>query len=47
MYGYCKKQIDILQETSKTHTPNDEYENFFTAHIEAAAECIITKPTAK
>ena len=28
-------------------TLNDEFENFVTTHIEAAAECIPTKPTAK
>ena len=35
-----------LQEISETHTPNDEYENFITTHMEAAAECILTKPRA-
>ena len=25
------------------HTPNDKYENFVDAHLEAAAECIPTK----
>ena len=28
-------------------TPNDEYENFVNAHIEAAAKCIPTKPRTK
>ena len=29
------------------HTPNDEYENFFNAHLEAAAECMPTKQRTK
>ena len=36
-----------LQEKTETHTPNDEYENFVNAHLEAAAECISTKQRAK
>ena len=32
---------------SKTHSANNEFENFVTAHIETAAECISTKPRAK
>ena len=32
---------------SETHTPNDEYENFVNAHLEAAAECIPMKQRAK
>ena len=32
---------------NKSDTPNDEYENFLTAHMEAAAECIPTKPRTK
>ena len=32
---------------SKTHPPNDEYENFVSAHFEAAAECILTKQRDK
>ena len=31
----------------QTHTPNDEYENFVHAHLEAAAECIPTKQRTK
>ena len=38
-----KKKFDALQEETETHTPNDEYENFVNAHIEAAAECTPTK----
>ena len=41
------QKFDTFQEISKTHTPNDEYENFVIAHMEAAAECIATKPNAK
>ena len=32
---------------TETHTPNDEYENFINAHLEAAAECIPNKQRAK
>ena len=36
-----------LQEISETPTPNDKYENFANADLEAsAAECIITKQRA-
>ena len=42
-----RNKFDTLQETSERHTPNDEYENFATTHIEAAAEWIQTKPSAK
>ena len=28
-------------------TPNDEYENFVHAHLEAAEKCIPTKPRTK
>ena len=38
-----RNTFDELQRT-ETHTPNDEYENFVNAHLEAAAECIPTKP---
>ena len=31
------------QEISETLNPNDEYENFVNARIEATAECIPTK----
>ena len=42
-----RNKFDIFQEISETHTLNDECENFVTAHIEATAEYIPTKPTAK
>ena len=35
-----RNKFDTLQDISETLTPNDEYENFVNAHIEAAAECI-------
>ena len=38
-----RNKFDVLQELSETHTPNDEYENFVNAQIEAATECIPTK----
>ena len=37
-------KYDTLQETSERHTLNDKHENFFTTFLEAAAECILTKP---
>ena len=42
-----RNKYDALQEISKTHTPNDEYENFVNAHLEAAVECKPTKQKAK
>ena len=36
-------KFKALQEISETLTPNDEYENFVNAHMEVAAECILTK----
>ena len=33
--------------TSERHTPNDKYENFVTAHLEAASECIPVKSKVK
>ena len=36
-----------LQEQTKTHTPNEEYENFVNAHQEAAVEFIPTKQGTK
>ena len=39
--------FDTLQKISETHTPNDKYENFITAHTGAAAECILIKPRAR
>ena len=42
-----RNKFDVLQEISETLNPNDEYENFVNAHLEAAAECIPTKQRAK
>ena len=40
-------KFDTLQDISERHTLNDKYENFVTAHMEAAADCIPTKPRSK
>ena len=42
-----RNKFGALQETFEKHIPNDKYENIVTAHLEATAECIPTKPTAK
>ena len=42
-----RNKFDGLQEKTKTYTPNDEYENFVKANLEAAIECILTKQRAK
>ena len=42
-----KNKFDTRQETSERHTPNDEYENFLTAHVETAFKCIQFKSKAK
>ena len=36
-------KFDALQEKTETRTPNDEYENFVNAHLEAAAKYIPIK----
>ena len=41
-----KKQIRCSSGDIR-NTPNDEYENFANAHLEIAAECILTKLRAK
>ena len=38
-----RNKFNALQEKTKTHIPNDEYENFVNAHLEVAAEYIPTK----
>ena len=40
-------KFDALQEKTDIHTPNDEYENFVNAHLEAAAKYIPTKLRTK
>ena len=41
-----RNRFETLQKTEK-RTPNDEYQNFVNAHLEAAANCIPTKPRTK
>ena len=41
-----RNRFETLQKTKKG-TPNDEYENFVKAHLEAAANRIPTKPRSK
>ena len=47
LFCNCEKKFDALLETSKSHAPNDKYENFITAHQEPAAECISSKTKFK
>ena len=47
LFGNCKKQDTLEDATSERHTPNDKYQKFVTAHLEAAAECISNKPITK
>ena len=42
-----RSKYDALQEKTEIHTPNNEYENFFKAYLEAAVECIPTKQRTK
>ena len=42
-----RNKFSALQEISETLTLNDEYEDFFNAHMEVVAECIPTKLRAK
>ena len=42
-----RNNFDVQQEKTETHTPNDEYENFVNADVEAAAEYIPTKQRTK
>ena len=42
-----RNRFDTLQEKTEKRTPNDGYENFVNAYLEAAAECIPTKPRTK
>ena len=36
--------METLQENTEKGTPNEEYEKFVNAHLEAAANCITTIP---
>ena len=42
-----RNRFEALQEKAEIGTPNDEYENFVEAHLEAAEKCIPTKPRTK
>ena len=42
-----RNRFETLQEKTEKGTPNDEYENFVNAHLEAAAKCIPAKPRTK
>ena len=42
-----RNRFETLQEKTEKVTPNDEYENFVEAHLEAASKCISTKPRTK
>ena len=42
-----RNRFETSQEKTEKGTPNDEYENFVEAHVEAASKCIPTKPRTK
>ena len=42
-----RNRFEALQEKTEIGTPNDEYENFVEALLEAAEKCIPTKPRTK
>ena len=42
-----RNRFETLQEKTNKGAPNDEYENFVNVHLEAAANCIPTKPRTK
>ena len=42
-----RNRFEKLQEKTEKGTPNDGYENFVEAHLEAASKCIPTKPRTK
>ena len=42
-----RNRFETLHGKTEKGTPNDEYENFAIAHLEAAAKCIPTKPRTK
>ena len=47
-YGLeLRNRFETLQEKTEKGTPNEEYENFVKAHLEAASKCIPTKPWTK
>ena len=42
-----RNSLETLQEKTEKGTANDEYANFVNAHLEAAVNCIPTKPRTK
>ena len=38
-----RNRFETLQEKTEKSTPNDEYETFVNAHLEAVAKCILSK----
>ena len=42
-----RNRFETLQKKTEKGAPNDEYENFIDAHLEAASKCIPTKPRTK
>ena len=44
---YALELRNRFEEKTEKSTPNDEYENFINAHLEAAVNCIPTKPRTK
>ena len=42
-----RNRFEKQQEKTEKGAPNDEYENFVNAHLEAAAKCISTKPRTR
>ena len=42
-----RNRFETLQEKTEKGTPNDEYENFVNAHLEAAGKCVPKKPWTK
>ena len=42
-----RNRFETLKEKTEKSTPNDEYDNFVNAHLEAAAKCIPTKLKTK
>ena len=42
-----RNRFETLQEKTEKGTPNDEYDNFVEAHLEAASKFIPTKPRTK
>ena len=46
-YTTQRNNFNVLHYLSETLTPNDEYENFMNALMDATAECVSTKLRAK